>query len=865
MNKIFFVALKIILFLTASSSIFAINLDDNRSNSFEGIEDYEGIVYVKIGNSVCSGALINHRTIITAAHCLIEGEEVEIFVGETINDDAVGIKTTSFIKLPEDRRYLTFNGASYDVALISLKDPLLDISPIKLNSQLPAINDQVYVSGFGLHGTGSNPDQDFDKKKRWGTNTISIIADESSLNGTSISSSPDKKILGINFDKEKGQQESMISLGDSGSPLLIKEDNEFSVVGIASWIKKNALTLNRGYGASAGFSSIQQNQKWIEDNNPLRSVTSLLDGNWSIDSNWNDPLFPSNKYPSIENYNTSSAKYYSVNVTHAIDLNESIQIDSLKINENGHLSLKNDSSLEVLIDIHTEGGYLDNEGTLKGSNLYLHNGSFINRNEVLISENILTDNTLMINSGKITAKKIELDQGTVMGTGIFISDEFWNKGTIKPGLENNIIGTLTFNSNLINDGNIELDLNNNNQSDLIITNELALNGQLIINPVSAFYSGNTSYELINFDKKNESEFKQINISNTNFGRLTHKLNYGDRTISFALLNPSYKSMGNNEKSKAIGGYIDSFSSETSLNFQSILNQINYVTQDVQVSKDIESILLSNIYQPFVERMGINSVSNHSGIFINESKFEIKESDLNFESNISRIDINYFGINLSHLDIESDLFTNNVSQFSESSAYEISVNVPFELIDIYFGFYDEEMDTKSTKERYINSELFTGQHQRAIDIKKQFLVLEKTFNLNLGNLKAGISYSSIDVSTDPFTENLNEAYITYKLNDMEIYLTQPYVEFSKNFKFGNNETSLGIELRGESYSSSNYSTEINIDQADSNLFLRDKLDVNEEISTNLYLSNIYNKTIYGKISFLNRGESEFLKLNIGYLF
>ena len=339
MNKIFFVALKIILFLTASSSIFAINLDDNRSNSFEGIEDYEGIVYVKIGNSVCSGALINHRTIITAAHCLIEGEEVEIFVGETINDDAVGIKTTSFIKLPEDRRYLTFNGASYDVALISLKDPLLDISPIKLNSQLPAINDQVYVSGFGLHGTGSNPDQDFDKKKRWGTNTISIIADESSLNGTSISSSPDKKILGINFDKEKGQQESMISLGDSGSPLLIKADNEFSVVGIASWIKKNALTLNRGYGASAGFSSIQQNQKWIEDNNPLRSVTSLLDGNWSIDSNWNDPLFPSNKYPSIENYNTSSAKYYSVNVTHAIDLNESIQIDSLKINENGHLSL----------------------------------------------------------------------------------------------------------------------------------------------------------------------------------------------------------------------------------------------------------------------------------------------------------------------------------------------------------------------------------------------------------------------------------------------------------------------------------------------------------------------------------------------
>lgn len=865
MNKYFLVLLKFIFFLTTSSYIFPINLDDNRNNPFEGIEDYEGVVFVKIGNSVCSGALINHRTILTAAHCLIEGQEVEIFVGETIDDAAVGIKTTSFIKLPEDKRYLTFNGASYDVALISLKDPLLNIKPINLNLQLPAINDEVYISGFGLYGTGTSPDQDFDKKKRWGTNTISIIADESSINGTSISSSPDKKILGIVFNEDKGQQESMISLGDSGSPLLIKENNEFSIVGIASWIKKNPSTLNRGYGASAGFSSIQQNQKWLEDNNPLRSITSVLDGNWNIDSNWNDHLFPSNQYPSIENYNTSSAKYYAVDVVHIIDLNEKIQIDSLKISENGHLRLKNNSFLEVLIDIHTERGNLDNEGTLKGSNLFLHEASFINRNEVLIAKNISGVDTLIFNSGNITAKKIELDQGTVMGTGVFTSDEFWNKGKIKPGLENNLIGTLTFNSNLINYGSIELDLNNNKQSDLIITNELTLKGQLIINPISTFYSGNTSYELINFDKRNESEFEEINISNTNFGRLIHKLNYEDKIISFDLLNPEYEAIANDAESKSIGRYIDSFSRETSLNFQSILDQINYVAQDVQVSKNIKSIVLSDIYEPFIERMEINSLNNYSGIFINESKFEIKESDLNFESNISRLDVNYFGINLSHLDIESDLFSDNINQFSESSAYEISVNVPFEVIDIYIGFYDEEIDTKSSKQRHINSEIFTGQHQRSIDIEKQYLFLEKTFDLNLGNLKAGISYSSINISTNPFTEDLNEVPITYKVKDIEINLTQPYVEFSKNFRFGNNETSLGIELRGASYSSNNHSTEINIDDTDTNLFLQDKLDLNEDVSTNLYLSNVYNETIYGKISYLNKGDSEFLKLNIGYLF
>ncbi len=865
MIKNFLVHVKIIFLLTLSSYTFPINLDDNRVNPFDGIEEYEGIVYVKIGNSVCSGALINHRTILTAAHCLIEGQEVEIFVGETIDDDAVGIKTTSFIKLPEEKRYLTFNGASYDVALISLKDPLLDITPINLNPELPSINDKVYVSGFGLHGTGTNPDQDFDKKKRWGTNNIYIIADESSINGASISSSPDKKILGIVFNEDKAHQEGMISLGDSGSPLLIKKNNRFSIVGIASWIKKNPSTLNRGYGASAGFSSIQQNQKWLEDNNPLRSITSILDGNWSIDSNWNDSSFPSNQYPSIENYNTSSAKYYAVDVAHLIDLNESIQIDSLKISENGHLSLKNNSSLEVLINIHAERGNLDNEGILKGSNLFLNQASFINKSEVLISKNIFTDDALIVNTGKITAKKFELDQGTLMGTGVFVSDEFWNKGKIKPGLENNLIGTLTFNTNLINDGSIELDLKNNKEVDLIITDELTLKGQLIINPISTFYSGNTSYELINFEKRNESEFEEINISNTNFGRLTHKLNYGDKTISFDLLNPSYESIGINEKSKAVGRYIDSFSRETKLNFQSILDQINYITQDTHASKNVESIVLSNIYEPFLERVEINSGNNNSGIFINESKFEKKESEIKYDSNISRLDVNYFGINISHLDIESDLVTNNINQFSESSAYEIKVNFPLEILDIYFGFYEEERDTNSNVERYINSVQFTGQHQRSIDIEKQFLILEKTFNLNLGNLKAGFSYSSINVSTDPFLENLNEVPITYKLSDIEMDLTRPYVAFSKNFKFGNNETSLGIELSGTNYSSSGYSTEINIDEADTNLFLQDELDLNEDISTNLFISNVYNKSIYGKISFLNKGENEFLKLNLGYLF
>ena len=54
---------KIILILAVTFNfngfIHGINLDDERINPFDQIEDFESVVYVKIGNAVCTLSLIH--------------------------------------------------------------------------------------------------------------------------------------------------------------------------------------------------------------------------------------------------------------------------------------------------------------------------------------------------------------------------------------------------------------------------------------------------------------------------------------------------------------------------------------------------------------------------------------------------------------------------------------------------------------------------------------------------------------------------------------------------------------------------------------------------------------------------------------
>ena len=80
-----------------SSKVLSINIDDERENGIDLNDKFLPVVYLKIGNSVCTGVLINHRSILTAAHCLKEGEQVTVYTGNSVDEEKDGLNTSSFI------------------------------------------------------------------------------------------------------------------------------------------------------------------------------------------------------------------------------------------------------------------------------------------------------------------------------------------------------------------------------------------------------------------------------------------------------------------------------------------------------------------------------------------------------------------------------------------------------------------------------------------------------------------------------------------------------------------------------------------------------------------------------------------------
>ena len=655
----------------------------------------------------------------------------------------------------------------------------------------------------------------------------------------------------------------MISLGDSGSPLLIKDDQMYSLIGVASWIKKN-LEQNRGYGSSAGFVSLEQNSLWINDNNPLKYISSISDGNWSQNSNWSGLRYPSNHSPDELSYSTESAKYYSVTLLNSINLKADIEIDSLDINT-GYLDLEPNSSLIVLLDSYIHQGSLSNKGSFNSSNLFIENGIFENNSISSVESTLHIAKGSLINNGSFSATVIKADEANISGNGTFKSDTFLNNGTISPGNQEYSTGKLTFQGHLINKGKIEIDMETSGNIDLITADKFTIGGKLSLNPISKFYTANSSFNFLRFSSKVGSEFSDIELLNTNFGRLIHEIEYQDSSINLLLSNPSYETFGLNNKATQVGKYLDSLNKKISPNLQTILDQINYVETDKLVSEKVEELVLINEMKPLLYRLEILTTNDKEGIFISESQINFKNNEMHYDSRVNRFDVHYSGINLAYFNIDSDLNGKTSNTNSESSAYEVSYKLPVEDIDIYLKLYKEEKDDKSSRIMTVNSSNFQGSHKKNEEIDRKIFYISKSFNTLSGNLRAGFSLANISIEINPFQEKLNGFTNNYKIEEVDLNLFLPFFDFSKTYPLLNSKIDLGFEISKPFYDEDIFKMKVNIDNSIDYLILEEDLNPNKLINSTIYASMVFKESLFGKIRYSNKGSNERVALQVGYLF
>ena len=96
------------------------------------------------------------------------------------------------------------------------------------------------------------------------------------------------------------------------------------------------------------------------------------------------------------------------------------------------------------------------------------------------------------------------------------------------------------------------------------------------------------------------------------------------------------------------------------------------------------------------------------------------------------------------------------------------------------------------------------------MKEQFYKIEiicewdNEKKITLGNLMAkgkeplSIDITPIDIETDQFNENLNGLSNNYQIDSINLNLFQPFLNYSRSFLHGDNETKIGFELKKPIY-------------------------------------------------------------------
>lgn len=204
---------------------------------------------------VCTGTLISDHTVLTAAHC---------FNTKSIPSVTYIIASTDLYCSSGYNKNLSFEASSVTVHPQYIKDtepksdqPYYDLAVVKFKGILPAkfkpvsfsslSIDNIAASSLGIimagYGKVSTSDSSY-PELRFVSKTASqvFLSKTDNVSGKLINLVSEMNIFGVKQTDSHG-----VCSGDSGGPLLIKNNNEYQILGVASYIEgynKNTLCEN---------------------------------------------------------------------------------------------------------------------------------------------------------------------------------------------------------------------------------------------------------------------------------------------------------------------------------------------------------------------------------------------------------------------------------------------------------------------------------------------------------------------------------------------------------------------------------------------------------------------------------------------